>query len=100
MPIERKLFKSAKWRAKLKNLEFTLTIEDICIPKRCPVFNIPLIHGGGPNAPTIDRIDNTKGYTKQNIIIVSAKANNFKSYATIEEIKQLAAFYEQLISNK
>src|SRR5258708_29715579 len=56
----------AKWR----NLEFNLTIEDIVIPKFCPVFGIQLKTGLGTHtkaSPSIDRIDNSKGYVKGNV---------------------------------
>lgn len=100
IPVANKLLKEAKYRAKKRNLLFNLTLDDIQIPPLCPVFNTPLVFKGGPDAPSVDRIDNTKGYTKDNIIIVSLKANLFKSYATIDELKQLVKFYAKLISNK
>ena len=65
--IERDLANSAKQRAKRKNIEYTITHEDIIIPETCPVFNQPFVRGDRKWAPSIDRIDNTKGYTKNNI---------------------------------
>jgi hypothetical protein len=45
------------------------------------------------NAPSIDRIDNSKGYTKDNIMIVSTKLNLLKKDATIDELIKIGDFY-------
>jgi predicted RND superfamily exporter protein len=50
--------------------------------------------------PSIDRIDPKKGYVKENIIVVSMKANRIKTDATVEEIRKVADFYEKLLNNK
>ncbi|WJZ48247.1 endonuclease [Synechococcus phage DSL-LC02] len=93
------LYSNAKQRAKKSNIEFTLTKEDIDIPDTCPVFGFPLRREGRETwmyAPSIDRIDNSKGYVKNNIIIVSRRANILKKDATIDELKKLAEYYEHL----
>ena len=48
----------------------------------------------------IDRIDPKKGYVKDNIIVVSMRANRIKSDATVDEIRKVADFYEKLLKNK
>lgn len=96
---KRRILDSARSRAKEKNLPFSLVLEDIKIPKFCPIFGIKLerpFKGRTGNAPSLDRIDNTKGYTKDNIIIVSNRANRLKSDSTINELKQLSDFYLSL----
>ena len=40
---------------------------------------------------SIDRIDNTKGYTKQNCIVVSYKANSAKGPHSLEELELLVS---------
>lgn len=95
---ESKLLYHAKERAKKNNLDFNLEKEDIKIPDICPVLGISLkVNEGklGPDSPTIDRIDNSKGYTKENILVVSHKANTIKNNATIDELFKVARFYEQ-----
>jgi hypothetical protein len=91
------LLSNAKQRAKKSNIEFALTEDDINIPDTCPVFGFPLKREERETwmyAPSIDRIDNTKGYIKENIIIVSRRANILKKDATIEELMKLADYYE------
>lgn len=88
---EKMLYDRSKERARASGIEFTLKLEDIVIPPLCPILNIPLtlVNESGqrqnPNAPSVDRIDNSKGYTKDNIQIVSWRANNLKGKATLEE---------------
>lgn len=92
---------NAKQRAKKAGLEFTLIEEDIVIPDLCPVFGFPLKREDKQtwfSSPSIDRIDNTKGYTKDNIIIVSRRANILKRDATTEELVKLALYYERIRS--
>lgn len=87
---------ACKYRAKKRGLDFNIEENDIQIPTQCPVLNIPLttIKTGGPggksNSPSIDRIDNSKGYIKGNIQIMSHKANMMKSSATPEELLKFA----------
>lgn len=91
------LLSNAKQRAKKANIEFAITKDDINIPDTCPVFGFPLKREERETwmyAPSIDRIDNTKGYIKENIIIVSRRANILKKDATIEELRKLADYYE------
>ena len=78
-----------KIRALNKGLEFNLLESDIIIPDICPILEIPLIIGTKGNyeySPSIDRIDNSKGYTKENIQIISKKANSMKNSASTEEL--------------
>lgn len=91
------LYDNAKQRAKKSNIKFSLTKEDINIPDTCPVFGFPLKREDRETwmyAPSIDRIDNTRGYVKDNIIIVSRRANILKKDATIDELRKLANYYE------
>lgn len=93
--VERKMLRRAKQRAKDKNLEFNLTIEDVVIPTHCPILNIKLkMHkgrsGGNPNSPALDRVDNNKGYVKGNVMVMSHLANMMKSSATTEEMIKFA----------
>ena len=87
--------------AKCHGLDFNLTLEDMQVPTVCPVLGIQLKQGGPwkPNCPSLDRIDNLKGYIKGNVIWVSLRANALKKDATIEELKLLYEGYKQIMEN-
>jgi len=79
----------ARQRAKRSGLEFTLKREDVSIPERCPVLDIPLFRGkraAKDNSPSLDRIDSRRGYTPDNIAVISWRANRLKGDATIQEL--------------
>lgn len=81
---EVELYRRVKTRARKQGLDFDLSLSDIVIPEFCPVLHIPLFIGEGiasPNSPSMDRIDPKKGYTKDNVQVISYKANTMKSDA-------------------
>lgn len=87
---ERILFYMAKDRSKNKNIEFNIEIEDIKIPEYCPILNIKLKNGRIENkekSPSLDKIDNSKGYIKGNIRVISLLANQMKSIANREQLE-------------
>lgn len=101
--LNKYLWSAAKKRAKDKGLDFDIQMEDVVIPETCPALGIKLYSSLGKgrevnrdHSPTIDRIDSTKGYTKDNIVVVSHKANYIKYTATVEEIFKVAEFYKDL----
>ena len=91
----------AKRRASSKGLDFDLN-KELHFPEVCPVLGIPIKHGSDSwfNSPNIDRIDNSKGYTMDNVIVVSALANSIKSSATPRQIIQVGKFYDTLYKEK
>ena len=91
--IERKLnnpalylLKYAKSRAKHDNLEFNIVLEDIVIPEFCPYLGTPIQMFDKQHAASLDRIDSSRGYTKDNIQVISYLANRMKSNATEEQL--------------
>lgn len=93
------MYISAKYRAKKRGLLFTLQLTDLQIPTTCPVLGIPIFRTGtkaGPNSPSLDRSDNAKGYTKENVRVISNRANTLKNNATLEEFRSLVAYLESL----
>ena len=92
--VELELFHHAKHRAKRKCLEFDIEKEDIIIPEKCPVFGTPLNFDHKNNVPTLDRIDPNKGYIKNNIKVISFKANRLKNNGTIEDFKKIIFYME------
>ncbi len=95
---ETRLLGWAKQRAIRKGLPFNLTLSDIIIPSRCPALGIKLIPGSNSNSsPTLDRIIPDLGYTKGNVVVISALANAIKSSGTPREILMVAMFYKKLL---
>lgn len=95
-PIKHMLY-DAKKRAKKKGIEFNLKESDLEIPENCPVLGIPLFVGDGwrsHNSPSIDRIDNSKGYFPNNVKIVSLRANMLKNDGTLEELRLIVKYME------
>lgn len=95
---EKVLWFNARRRAKKKGIEFSIEPSDIIIPDFCPVLGIKLnkFCGRGKeknDSPSIDRIVPNKGYTKDNIRVISWRANTLKNNASFEEMK---CVYEDL----
>lgn len=93
------MFQNARVRARLAEVPFTITVNDIIIPTHCPVLGIPLVknkRGGGNDSPSLDRIRPELGYVPGNVIVVSQKANRIKSNATLKELRDIASFYATL----
>ena len=93
-------FSSSKERSKKIGVPFGFksSKELPNIPLICPVLNIPMFAGDGKstdNSPTLDRIDNTKGYIKGNVQWLSRKANQMKSNANFKEIEMLYNFMKE-----
>lgn len=97
------LWNNLKNSAKKRNIPFDLKlgdIDEIGIPITCPILGIPLVFNRETvqdNSISFDRIDSTKGYAKDNLIVISYRANKLKSDATLQELRQIVNFYEYLI---
>lgn len=86
----RDLLNWSRRTAKNKNFEFNLEKIDINIPEICPIFGLKLDVNKQcykDNSISIDRINSDLGYVKNNIIVVSWKANHIKGDASIHEMK-------------
>lgn len=86
------LLRQVRSRCKRIGREFDLVEAGIEVPAMCPVLGMPLIWSGKitDNTPSLDRINNNRGYTHDNVQIISNKANRMKTDATPEELKAFA----------
>lgn len=92
------LYNSCRQRAKAAGIEFSLTPEDIFVPDLCPVFLVPMKFATR-FAPSVDRVDNGKGYHKDNIVVISLLANKMKNCATKEELDLFCSNIRTVLSN-
>lgn len=95
------IWSRAKKRAKLKKMEFSLSLDDIpAIPPFCPVLGIAIKANtqASPldSSPSLDRIDASKGYIPGNVRIISNRANRIRADATIEEIRRILEDFERI----
>jgi hypothetical protein len=98
------IFKKILWKKKqpkCSNISIDLKPEDIIINEYCPFFNTKIDYRSSKKKAkldkyhySIDRIDNSKGYVKGNVWIISMLANVIKNYSTISE---LLIFSENMI---
>jgi len=91
------LLRGAKKRADKSGIAFGLLESDLEIPEKCPVLGIPLKISDGAasfGSPTVDRVDNSKGYIPDNIAVISYRANTLKSDATLEELRAIVRYME------
>lgn len=92
------LLRKAANNAQQSNREFNITEDDVIIPDICPVLNIPIYlkqdGSFNDNSPSLDRLDNSKGYIKNNVNVISWKANKLKGSAKLEDLKKIIEWME------
>ena len=99
-PEYKQIITRLKSSAKKRGIEFDLTTEDldyIGIPISCPIMGIPLKWNKGKprdNSYSFDRIDSSRGYVRDNIQIISMKANRAKNDLTSEELKKFSQYFK------
>lgn len=89
------IYKRLKERAKKQHMIVDVELRDITVSQYCPILGIELhvnkgMVGGRSNSPSIDRKDSTKGYTKENVWVISQLANQMKSNATPDQLVTFA----------
>lgn len=91
----------ARRRAKLAGMACTISASDIVLPDTCPVLGLVLDYRrqqgkrrAASNSPSLDRVDNTKGYVVGNVRVLSCRANAIKSDLGANEIRALLAYVE------
>jgi hypothetical protein len=90
----------ARSRARQRGLDFTIEIEHVVASEKCPVFGTKLDYGGSgrragqtwDSIPSLDRVDNAKGYVPGNVEVISWLANHLKGAATGSQLRALAQY--------
>lgn len=94
------MVRAARYRAKKKGLEFTITLEDVRAlaekqNNKCALTGVelnwdPKANRGSRRCPadrgSLDRIDSRKGYTLDNIQLLTDFANSYKSNYPLEDL--------------
>ena len=93
------IIRNSKFMARRRGIHFDLKYTDFEIPEYCPILNIKLTYLNESNGnhfshSSLDRIDNSKGYIKGNVIVISRLANAMKNEANFE---QLELFSENIL---
>jgi hypothetical protein len=92
------ILRRAKMRARQLDLDFNLEKEDIIVPMICPYLKVPLKFEMGKGYQdtniSLDRINNSKGYIKGNVEVISTLANKMKANA---DWKQLEIFATEVL---
>lgn len=86
------MIRNSKFMAKRRNIYFDLKYTDFDLPEYCPFLNIKLTYlkesnGNSPHHASLDRIDNSKGYIKGNVIVISRLANAMKNESNLEQLE-------------
>lgn len=87
-------FMQIKTSAESRGIEFNMSlrrVRQLLSTQRCYFSGVELISNDqkAPNQLTFDRIDNTKGYVDNNVVVCSSKVNLMKGNLTIDNILML-----------
>jgi len=98
----KQLYNQIKASAKSRGIECDITVVDLgamSFPLTCPILGMKLeFNTGSPkdNSYSLDRIDSRLGYTADNIVVISYRANVLKSNAELWELIAIADYYKNL----
>ncbi len=97
------ILKDCRRRAKEKGLGFDLDLKFLQSIDRdvCPYLLQPISHLNPDSrwSKSIDRIDSAKGYTKDNVIICSWRANALLKDGSLAELKLLVHNFERILNS-
>jgi hypothetical protein len=92
--VAKNLFLYARSRARRLGIPFEINESDIHVPEICPVLGIKLVLNGRvknrDSSPSLDRIVPDKGYTRDNVWVISYRANRIKNDGTPDELQKIA----------
>lgn len=85
----------ARKRAKQEGLPFILSVDDLVVPTHCPVLGVKMVVGHRDNAPSLDKVVPELGYVKDNVAVMSKRANRIKDNASLAELQQIVSFLKK-----
>lgn len=95
------LLSAARMRAKRKGLEYDPELSNLIAVDYCECCGVKLDYSVGKGvryrsaAPSIDRIDNSIGYTVANCKVICTHCNSLKSDCTLEEAEAIVAYIKR-----
>lgn len=99
-PLESRLLYGARARARKKGVPFTIDVNDVVVPHRCPYLGIPIFQSPKhctDNSPSLDAIIPKLGYVPGNVEVISFRANTLKSNSTATELRLIADRLERML---
>lgn len=99
--IKKQKYTNKRHSANSNGIPFTLGFGDLEWPTHCPILGVELdyqLDGRKENSPSIDRIDNTKGYVPGNVAVLSWRANRIKNDGTSEEHEKIAQWMQKKLA--
>jgi hypothetical protein len=93
------MFRRVKTKCKSRNIDFDLKLDDIVkiysnFEGLCPYCENKMIADDEKKKPSLDRIDNSKGYVQNNCLLVCLECNHQKHYLSK---KQIINMYKYLV---
>ncbi len=97
--VEKK-FNKARQAAKRRNISFEISLEDFRRIYQNPICAITgkilyWDHHSEDLQASLDRVDNSVGYTKDNTVVISRRLNRIKSDASCKELLLLASYSQR-----
>lgn len=88
------ILRAARKRAGERGIECTINESHFDIPEFCPILKVKLnevmSHTKEKHlSPSLDRIDNSKGYIPGNVAVISMGANHNKGNLSLQDIERL-----------
>ena len=99
----RRKFLGKKANATRSGIPFDLNYGDLHFPLYCPMLKTKLNYFSDKisnDSPSFDRIDPSKGYTKENTIVVSFLANKIKTDATPDQIYKVWRYLQDVAESQ
>lgn len=85
-------WRSLKNNAETREIEFSLSVADVrqlIIKKKCFYTGKSIVRGANGTF-SIDRVDNSLGYVKGNVVACHTVVNQFKANLSLSDIKAIA----------
>ncbi len=112
--IAASLYRRSRSIAAQRGFDFNLDPSDVTIPDRCPYLGTELSldrkkakkqagatfvsRWKNPCAPSLDRVDTSKGYVRGNVMVVSWRANQLKNNASLAELVAMGRSAERILT--